>query len=482
MLRPVARDSTTLTVSRLRPRTATAPRVVPALVLAWSAAEPWRVGEVALLDPKRGPHLFGRGGAVSADETPVTFVRQRPTGLDPQPALQGPGVSRRQLLVSQGKDGSVHVRRVGRCPMSVSGNLVEEAELSPGEVLELDQQLTFLCTARPLELAPLDACPDHAVPPFGEPDPHGIVGESPAVWLLREQLAFAAVANQHVLLLGDSGSGKELAAHAIHALSPRASKTLVTRNAATLPPGIIDAELFGNVRDYPNPGMRERPGIIGEADGSTLFLDEIGELPQDMQAHLLRVLDHNGEYQRLGDARTRRAQLRLVAATNRDPDELKHDLLARLTLRVSVPGLDERVEDVPLLVRRLVLRAAQASPLLGQRFLEGWDGSKGEPRIAQKLMGRMLRMRCDHHVRDLDQVLWRAMSTSRGSVIEDTREVQEAFPVQASPVDTVRVEPSADEIREALRSQDGNVTQAARVLGLPSRFVLYRLMRKLGVS
>jgi two-component system nitrogen regulation response regulator GlnG/two-component system response regulator HydG len=482
MLRPVARDSTTLTVSRLRPRSAAGPRVVPALVLAWSAAEPWRVGEVALLDPKLGPYVFGRGDAPSAGEASVAFVRQRPSGLEPQPSLQGPGVSRRQLLFSQGKEGTLHVRRVGRCPVSVSGNLVEEAEIAPGDVLELDQQLTFLCTTRPLRLPSLDAYPDHAVPPFGEPDPHGIVGESPAVWLLREQLGFAAVANQHVLLLGESGSGKELAAHAIHALSPRASKALVARNAATLPPGIIDAELFGNVRDYPNPGMRERPGIIGEADGSTLFLDEIGELPQDMQAHLLRVLDANGEYQRLGDARTRRAQLRLVAATNRDPDELKHDLLARLTLRVSVPGLDQRAEDIPLLVRRLVLRAAQASPPLGQRFLEGWDGSKGEPRVAQKLVGRMLRMRCEHHVRDLDQMLWRAMSTSRGGVIEDTQEVQEAFPVPTGSAAGVRVEPSADEIREALRSQDGNVTQAARVLGLPSRFVLYRLMRKLGVE
>ena len=482
MLRPVARDSTTLTVSRLRPRSAAGPRVVPALVLAWSATEPWRVGEVALLDPKLGPFVFGRGDAPFAGESSVAFVRQRPSGLEPQPSLQGPGVSRRQLLLTPGNERSLHVRRVGRCPMSVSGNLVEEAEVAPGDVLELDQQLTFLCTTRPLRLPPLDAYPDHAVPPFGEPDPHGIVGESPAVWLLREQLGFAAVANQHVLLLGDSGVGKELAAHAIHALSPRASKTLVARNAATLPPGIIDAELFGNVRDYPNPGMRERPGIIGEADGSTLFLDEIGELPQDMQAHLLRVLDANGEYQRLGDARTRRAQLRLVAATNRDPDDLKHDLLARLTLRVTVPGLDQRGEDIPLLVRRLVLRAAQASPPLGQRFLEGWDGKHGEPRIAQRLIGRMLRVRCDHHVRDLDQMLWRAMSTGRGSVIDDTHEVQEGFPVQAGAMGAARVEPSADEVREALRLQDGNVTQAARLLGLPSRFVLYRLMRKLGVS
>src|SRR5262249_49824490 len=151
----------------------------------------------------------------------------------------------------------------------------------------------------------------------------------------------------HVLLVGPSGCGKELAAQAIHARSTRASRKLVSRNAATLPPGLIDAELFGNVANYPNAGMAERPGLIGEADGSTLFLDEIGELPETLQAHLLRVLDEGGEYQRLGDARRRKSDLRLVAATNRSIDELKPDLAARLPLRVALHGLDERPEDIP---------------------------------------------------------------------------------------------------------------------------------------
>lgn len=476
----MAPESTTLTLPRPGLRPSDGSRLFAALVLVWSAAEPWRVGEVALIDSDRAPFVFGRS-APDAHESPVTFARQRPTGLEAQPTLLGPGISRRQLLLAPGSDHCVHVRRVGRCPMVVSGCPAVEADLAPGDLLELDQQLTFLCTTRPVNLPSLDAYPDEAVPAFGAPDPHGIVGESPAAWELREELAFAAVANQHVLLLGESGTGKELAARAIHLLSPRSSKAMVSRNAATLPSGIIDAELFGNVRDYPNPGMRERPGIIGEADGSTLFLDEIGELPPEMQAHLLRVLDADGEYQRLGDARTRRAQLRLVAATNRDPDDIKHDLLARLTLRVTVPGLEERREDIPLIVRRLALLAARDAAVLGQRFVEGWDGRRGEPRVGQKLMGRLVRLRCDHHVRDLNQALWRAMSTSRGSLIDDTPEVQEAFPVQerAGPA---RAEPTAEEVREALRQQQGSVTRAARELGLSSRYALYRLMRKLGVS
>ncbi|HNS98848.1 MAG TPA: sigma 54-interacting transcriptional regulator [Polyangiaceae bacterium] len=476
----MARDSTTLTTSHFRSDSIVEPMYVPALVLVWSAMQPWRVGEVALLDPQRGPFLLGRGD--SSEQPIAEFAWQRPTGLDRQPPLAGPRISRRQLLLFPHKNQSLGVERIGRCPMIVGGNRVDKAELMPGDILELEEQLTFWVTSRPSMLPALDALPEHAVPCFGAADPYGIVGESPVIWTLREQLAFAAVANQHVLLLGESGSGKELGALAIHALSSRASKAMISRNAATLPSGIIDAELFGNVRDYPNPGMRERPGIIGEADGSTLFLDEIGELPHDLQAHLLRVLDAGGEYQRLGDARPRRAHLRIVAATNRDPDQLKHDLLARLTLRIRIPGLDERREDIPLLVRRLVKQAMRASAMVGQRFVQHFEGGHEEPRITQSLMTRMLRLAYSHHVRDLEQVLWRAMSTSRRHRIEDTPEVQEAYPV-ASPIVTLeQPELTPQQIRQALDAHGGNVTHTARALGLSSRFALYRLMKKWGLE
>src|SRR5690606_5383103 len=106
--------------------------------------------------------------------------------------------------------------------------------------------------------------------------PFGIVGESPAAWALRDELAFVAARDLHVLLHGATGTGKELAARAIHGLGRSAGREMIARNAATLPAGIADAELFGNAKDYPNPGMRERPGLVGAADGSTLFLDELG--------------------------------------------------------------------------------------------------------------------------------------------------------------------------------------------------------------
>src|SRR5262249_38405316 len=207
---------------------------------------------------------------------------------------------------------------------------------------------------RPLEMPVMRASSEAASFAFGAADTHGIVGESPAAWALRDTVAFAARSVGHVLIHGESGVGKELVARAIHALSARRARPLGARNAATFPEALVDAELFGNAKNYPNPGMIEREGVVGEADGSTLFLDEIGELPAALQAHLLRVLDRGGEYQRLGEPRVRRADLRVVAATNRSIDELKHDLAARLTLRVEVPSLADRREDIPLLARHLL--------------------------------------------------------------------------------------------------------------------------------
>src|SRR5262249_52388775 len=153
-------------------------------------------------------------------------------------------------------------------------------------------------------------------------------------WELRREIALLGSSEEHVLILGESGSGKELVARALHASSRRSTKPLIARNAATFPAGLVDAELFGTAANYPNTGSPERPGLFGQARGSTLFLDEIGELPQDLQAHLLRVLDGAGEYQRLGESRSRTADVRLIGATNRSIDALKIDFAARFKLRL----------------------------------------------------------------------------------------------------------------------------------------------------
>ncbi|MEM6996383.1 MAG: sigma 54-interacting transcriptional regulator, partial [Myxococcota bacterium] len=319
------------------------------------------------------------------------------------------------------------------------------------------------------------------VPTFGAPDEFGVVGESWAAWRLRDAVAFTAARGGHVLITGQSGSGKELVARAIHALSARRDRELVARNAATLPESLVDAELFGNAAGYPNAGMQERPGLVGRADGSTLFLDEIGELPVGLQAHLLRVLDGDGEYHRLGSAETLRCDLRLVAATNRDPDELKHDLLARLRLRVAVPSLSERREDVPLIVRHLLRQTAERDETLRQRF---FDETPEGPvvRLSAALMVALTSLPYRLAVRELDSWLWRALSASRG----DRLELPEGLEAAAQgPQTSAAVRPDdlgPDEIQAALQLHDGVQERAWRHLGLKNRYALIRLINKHGLK
>jgi DNA-binding NtrC family response regulator len=224
----------------------------------------------------------------------------------------------------------------------------------------------------------------------------------------------------------------------------------------------------------------ERPGLVGQADGGTLFLDEIGEVSHELQAHLLRVLDA-GEYHRLGEPVARRADLRLVAATNRAPSELKHDLLARLPLRVSVPGLDDRREDVPLLARHLLRLARLSNPEIGARFFDG-----DEPRIDPALVDHLVRRPYTTHVRELDAVLWRAMTASSGETValpaDLGAESARIAPSRPAPRRAPGAEPSVDQIRAAVREHGGNLAGAARALGLGSRYALYRLLKRHGLD
>ncbi len=461
---------------------------VPALVIAWSAEEPARVGEVAFPGALGEALVLGRGDGGEKDR--VHFVRQRPGEVALTPPLESRAISRRQLVLRRFAAG-IEVERVGRCAMAVNGAVVDRAALTPGDCLLLRGQMLLLCVTRPRIFPACEYFPAKSVGPFGEPDHLGMLGESPAMWALRDRIACAAKDSGHVLLRGESGTGKELAARAIHALSARAGKPFVARNAATLPAGLVDAELFGNLKNYPNPGMPERPGLVGQAHRGVLFLDEIGELPQDLHAHLLRVLDDDGEYQRLGEASPRRSDVRIVGATNRPIGALKHDLAARLRVRVALSPLRDRREDIPLLVRHVVLRAAERSPEVAGRFVSG--GARREVRVTAGLIELLLRGSFRTNVRELDAILWQAMSESRGDTL-DLRELPEeeaggddAAPRPARPgarkekAPPVR-EPTADDIRASLAGADNNVRRAAEALGLPSRYALYRLLRKHGIE
>jgi two-component system nitrogen regulation response regulator GlnG/two-component system response regulator HydG len=471
---------------------------VTCLVIAWCAAEPDRVGEIAIIAEGGTAQELGRGPGEDPSTSRVRFYRQRPASMIEGPPLVSPGLSRKQLLLIP-MPGGARIDRIGMCALEVNGHRVDAAEIKPGDVIVLRRELVLFCTRRPAWVAPPRLFPAKHWGAFGDADTLGIIGESPHVWRLRESIAFASKANTHVLLLGESGTGKELAAHAIHRLSTRVDGAFVARNAATLPSGLIDAELFGNAKNYPNPGMPDRPGLIGEADGGSLFLDEIGELPVELQSHLLRVLDADGEYQRLGEGASRRSSLRLVAATNRNISALKHDFAARFTARVDLPSLTNRREDIPLLVRHLLLRAAKKSPEIAGHFIAQSPTGHEYPRVHPHLVQHLLQRQYTANIRELDAVLWRAMSESHGDVIEAPAEMRpvasapsgkhqavatlatDSSEVTLTPVES-RPEPSADEIRAALVRHDGRVAEASRTLGLRSRYALYRLMKKHGID
>ncbi len=434
------------------------------LMIAWSASEPARVGEVTLVPGDGRTRILGRGEALPTEPERLAFARLRPGSSAGAPLLSGRESSRRQLAVREHR-GKLDIERLGPA-LKVNGQSVDKASLEPGDRVTLERQLVLLCVERARHVGQRDP----ATFPFASADPFGMVGESPATWSLRSHIAFCAAREEHVLLLGPSGAGKELVARAVHALSPRRTGKLVARNAATLPAGIIDAELFGNARNYPNAGMRERKGLVGEAHDGTLLLDEIGDLPEDLQAHLLRLMDR-GEYHRLGDDRTMTANLRLVGATNRGEDSIKHDLLARFKLRIKVDGLGDRREDVPLIARSILKAQAGSDAALAERFFD-----RGEPRIDPDLMEALLEHEFTTHVRELERLLISAVASSRQRFVGLTPEVAAELSAKR------RRTPDRHEIEAALQRTDGNVSEAWKQLGLSSRDALNRLIKKLGIE
>ena len=445
------------------------PQELLSLVLLWSRDEPDRIGEVFFFPYRRGGWVLGR--ASSQGEPPVEVARpyqQRPGDSIRRPLLASRRISRAQLRLRPNRGGLL-IENIGSAELRVNGEAMPRALAFPGDCVELHHELLFLCAARP----PVLPAAGHsgALHPFGEPDDHGMIGESPAAWRLRARLGLVAGIDGHVLLQGPSGSGKELAAAAIHGASEAGH--LVSRNATTLPEGLIDAELFGNARNYPSPGAPARLGAIGEADGGTLFLDEIGEISHEAQAHLLRVLDH-GEYQRLGEDRRRRSRFRLIGATNRPEEALKHDFLARLTRRIVLPGLDERREDIPLLARHMLRSFATKNPHLFE---------KGRlPRLHPRLVRGLVM--CDYttHARELNHLLWQAIE---GWALEG----QGKYMSLDVPLPEVRSRRHTDindltreNLLEAYRACDGVQTRVVEHLGLKNRFQLNRLEKKLGVS
>lgn len=439
-----------------------------AIAIAWSAHEPKRLGEVAFLDARQ-PLTLGRAGT-------LRWMRHRPETRSPTGQIDDPLLSREQLVLKTA-GGRVEVSCVGRLPLKINGIPTSGDEAGEGDVLEVGDRLVLVIHERPIDLE--GDRPEHL---FGDADAQGFVGEGPAVALLRQQIAFLARRTAHVLVSGPSGTGKELAARALHSLSPRKGRPFVSRSAATIPESLADAELFGNLANYPNPGMAARPGLVGEADTGTLFLDEFGELPIELQARLLRVLDA-GEYTRLGEAKPKRADLRLVAATNRPLESLKHDVLARLPLRLEMPPLTERREDVMLIAIHLLRGIARSDTDIARAWFEEGDPSS-YPKLTAQLAAALVSHPYRTHVRELLALLWRAIGESRGGMLDLFPSYGELI---SAPVDRAvgSVDPSqltAEVIQAALDRHGGRQELAWRELGLSSRHVLARLVKKFGLK
>lgn len=323
-----------------------------------------------------------------------------------------------------------------------------------------------------------------------------VVGVSASWKEVLRQAAKVAEAETTVLLTGESGTGKEIVARFVHSSSPRASGPFVAINCAALPDTLLESELFGFERGAFSGAHAAKPGRIEAAQGGVLFLDEVGETSPSVQAKLLRVLQEK-EFQRLGGSRTQRADLRVVAATNRDlasamaRGTFREDLFYRLAVfEIRLPPLRERPDDI--------------LPLAGA-FLEEIGAELGRPAagISRDAMNTLLRYRWPGNVRELRNVLERASILSDGGLIthehlvvapperpraggpEPAATPAPERPGLPSPSRTTRAaslaELERDAIEQALADARFNKSRAARALGL-TRGQLYGKLRRLGID
>jgi transcriptional regulator with GAF, ATPase, and Fis domain len=249
-----------------------------------------------------------------------------------------------------------------------------------------------------------------------------ILGESPPIRRLLGEIELVAATDSTVLILGETGTGKELVARAIHERSARRERPLVTVNCAALPRDLVESELFGHEKGAFTGATQQRRGRFEVADGGTLLLDEVGELPLEAQAKLLRVLQER-EFERVGGTRSLRTDVRVIAATNRDlgrqvdSGAFRSDLYYRLNVfPLAVPPLRERRDDIPGLISQFVARVARR---LGKQL----DGA------SPAFLARAVEYDWPGNVRELENVVERAAILARGSLLEP----DVSFPVAGRP-------------------------------------------------
>jgi len=255
-----------------------------------------------------------------------------------------------------------------------------------------------------------------------------LVGQSAALKYIVGQIDVVAPTEASVLILGETGTGKELVAHELHRRSARKDGPLVRVNCASIPRELFESEFFGHVRGSFTGAVKDRAGRFETADGGTIFLDEVGEIPLDIQNKLLRVLQER-RYERVGDDRTRRADVRIVAATNRDlkkeaaAGRFREDLYYRLNVfPIQVPPLRERMDDIPLLAKHFVELSAR-------------ELKCAKPRLTRAAVTKLQSYDWPGNVREVRNVIERAVILARGGVLEFDLPIaaQSAPPARPSP-------------------------------------------------
>jgi formate hydrogenlyase transcriptional activator len=308
------------------------------------------------------------------------------------------------------------------------------------------------------------------------PSQHQMIGTSPGIRRALNAVRMVAGTDSSVLIQGETGTGKELIAKAVHDQSPRRHEPFVTLNCAAIPSGLLESELFGHERGAYTGALTSAIGRFQMAHQGTLFLDEIGDMPLELQPKLLRVLQEQ-EFEKLGSTRTIRVDVRIVAATNRDLSAMvqerrfRADLFYRLhVFPISLPPLRERLEDIPLLVRHFVRTYAERM-------------NKEIHTVQDEVMEMLKRHSWPGNIRELQNFIERSVILTSGPVLcAPLSDLKNVGP-QAPAVDGTLADAERAHILQVLRQVDwvvGGHRGAAVRLGLPRTTLLYR-MHKLGI-
>jgi len=304
-----------------------------------------------------------------------------------------------------------------------------------------------------------------------------IIGKSKALRRVLEQVAIVAPTDSTVLLHGETGTGKELVARAVHNLSSRRGRTLVRMNCAAIPSGLLESELFGHEKGAFTGALMQKKGRFELADKGSLFLDEIGDISLELQPKLLRAVQEQ-EFERLGSVRTIQVDVRIIAATHRTlPDmirdgKFREDLFYRLNVfPIYVPPLRERAEDIPLLVHYFV---SVFSRKMGKTIRE----------IPEHAMDAIVRYPWPGNVRELKNFIERSVILSQGQILAAPLSELNAICVPPQHEGNTLHHMERNIILDALRSADGKLAGrggAAELLGL-KRTTLQRKMQRLGIE